>query len=138
MTVLADTGAVYALLDQDDHWHQRVIQYWEHHASSIRLPEPILAEICYLVGSRLGPEAEQAFVQAIVDGEFALEPFQAEDDLVRAVDLMQTYRSAKIGFVDAAIVAAAERLDVKELLTTDRRHFGLIRPAHRSTLTLVP
>ena len=45
MTVLADTGAVYALLDRSDAWHRRVVSYWEGHAAEIRLPEPILAEL---------------------------------------------------------------------------------------------
>ena len=138
MIVLADTGAVYALLDRDDSWHGRVTAYWEHHAGDIRLPEPMLAEVCSLLGARLGGRAENAFVRAIVDGEFRLEQFLAEEDAPRAADLMQTYRDAPIGFVDAAIVATAERTGCGELLTTDRRHFPLIRPRHFPALVLVP
>lgn len=138
MTVLADTGAVYALLDRSDAWHERVVGFWERHGGDIRLPEPILAEICYLVGRKLGCQAENAFVRAIADGEFVLEPLVAEEDLPRAADLMHAYRDAAIGFVDAAIVAAAERIEASTLMTTDRRHFPLIRPRHLPTLLLVP
>ena len=138
MTVLADTGGVYALLDRSDAWHRRVIGYWERHAAEIRLPEPILAEVCYLVGKSLGGRAENAFVRAIADGEFVLEPLVADEDVPRAADLMQVYRDASIGFVDSAIVAAAERIEASTLLTTDRRHFPLIRPRHLPALVLVP
>ena len=138
MTVLADTGGVYALLDRSDAWHQRVVEYWEQHAEEIRLPEPILAEVCYFVAKALGARAENAFVRAIADGEFRLEPLVADEDVPRAADLMQTYRDAAIGFVDSAIVAAAERIDATTLLTTDRRHFPLIRPRHLPALVLVP
>jgi predicted nucleic acid-binding protein len=138
MTVPADSGAVYALLDRSDAWHQRVVEYWEQHADRIRLPEPILPEVCYLVHTNLGTRAENAFVRAVADGEFMLEPSVAEEDLPRAADLMQTYRDAGIGFVDAAVVAAAERVDASTLLTTDRRHFPLIRPRHRPAFLLVP
>jgi uncharacterized protein len=138
MTVLADTGGVYALLDRNDSWHERVVDYWERHAEEIRLPEPILAEVCYFIGKVLGTRAENAFVRAIADGEFSLEPFVADEDAPRAADLMQTYRDASIGFVDSAIVATAERIDATTLLTTDRRHFPIIRPRHLPALVLVP
>jgi predicted nucleic acid-binding protein len=138
VTVLADTGGVYALLDRNDEWHRRVADYWEHHADQIRLPEPILAEVCYLVSKVLGVRAENAFVRAVADGEFPLEPLVADEDVPRAADLMQTYRDAAIGFVDSAIVAAAERIESTTVLTTDRRHFPLIRPRHRAALLLVP
>lgn len=138
MTVLADTGGVYALLDRDDAWHPRVLEYWERHADEIRLPEPILAEVCYLVGKALGSRAENAFVRAIANGEFLLEQLVADEDVPRAADLMQTYRDSSIGFVDSAIVATAERIDVSTVLTTDRRHFPIIRPRHLPALVLVP
>ena len=44
----------------------------------------------------------------------------------------------QIGFLDASVVAVAERLDVHVLATTDRRHFGAVRPRHVGALTLVP
>jgi predicted nucleic acid-binding protein len=40
--------------------------------------------------------------------------------------------------VDATVVAVAERLRVRVLATTDRRHFGAVRPAHADAFTLVP
>jgi len=43
-----------------------------------------------------------------------------------------------LGFVDATIVAVAERLKVRTLATTDRRHFGAVRPAHVDRFRLVP
>ena len=49
---------------------------------------------------------------------------------------MRTYEW--LGFVDATIVAIAERLKVRTLATTDRRHFAAIRPSHVERFTLVP
>ena len=43
-----------------------------------------------------------------------------------------------LGFVDATIIAAAERLKLSTLATTDRRHFAVVRPAHAERFTLVP
>lgn len=134
----ADTGAVYALLDRDDNWHAPVVEYWERFGDQIRLLAPTLPEICYLVASRLGAQAEHAFIRAVVDGEFAIEPLLEDHDLPRVADLIHTYRDAKLGFVDAAVVAISERVEATTLLTTDRRHFSLVQPTHVGRLILMP
>jgi predicted nucleic acid-binding protein len=41
-------------------------------------------------------------------------------------------------FVDASIIATAERLGVARVYTLDRRHFGLVRPRHVDSFTLRP
>ena len=45
---------------------------------------------------------------------------------------------AFIDFVDASIVALAERLGIRRLATTDRRRFGGIRLRRGGRLELVP
>jgi hypothetical protein len=44
----------------------------------------------------------------------------------------------KIDFVDALIVAMAERLNITRLLTFDRRDFQLLRPKHCVSFELLP
>jgi len=43
-----------------------------------------------------------------------------------------------LDFVDALIAATAERLNIKQLLTLDRRDFQLIRPKHCGSFELLP
>ena len=40
--------------------------------------------------------------------------------------------------VDASVVAAAERLGLTEIATTDRRDFSLVSPAHAESFELLP
>ena len=103
----------------------------------MRVPVTVLPEITCLLQRRLGSRAEVAFARAVAEGQFDLEALESED-LPRTADLMATYVDAPIGFVDASIVATAERLEVAGILTTDRRHFGLIRPRHVPSLRLLP
>lgn len=138
MTVLADAGAVYALVDRDDAWHKRVRAWWELNREPIRLPVTILPEVAWLLGTRLGPSAEAAFARALTEGEFDVEPLDERQDLSRIADLTAAYLDSPVGFVDASVLAMAERLGVLTLLTTDRRHFGVLQPRHTSTLRLVP
>ena len=137
MIVLADTGPLYALVDASDAWHRRVLAWWEEHGATVVVPVVVLPEVTYLLQNRIGPAAEEAFVRAVADGEFTLEELEPED-VRRAADVMARYEDFPLGFVDAALVAMAERLESRELLTTDRRHFGAVRPKHARAFTLLP
>lgn len=97
----------------------------------------IISEVAFLLQARIGPAAEEAFVRAVADGEFVLEELELED-VQRAADVMHRYADFPLGFVDAAIDAAAERLETRELLTTDRIHFGVLRPKHARSFALLP
>jgi predicted nucleic acid-binding protein len=101
------------------------------------VPVTVLPELAYLVGSRLGPPAEVALARALADGEFLVEPLES-DDLGRIADLTQAYADMPLGFTDASLIAVAERLDAPAVLTTDRRHFGSVRPVHRRRFELLP
>lgn len=124
-------------MDRDDVWHERVRDWWAEGGAAARLPVSILAEVTYLIGSRLGRQLEERFVREIANGTFPLEELELAD-FARAADLMAAYSDLRLGFVNASIVAMAERLGVESILTTDRRHFGVIRPAHCQRLRLLP
>jgi hypothetical protein len=66
-----------------------------------------------------------------------LEPFTL-DDLSRAIEILEQYRDAEFGMVDATVMAMAERMKIKTILTIDRRDFSFFRPRHCDAFTLVP
>lgn len=135
MPLLADTGVLYALADRRDAWHTRVRTYLNAHPDTLLAPVTTLPEVAYLLRERIGAKAERAFVASLARNEVAIEPIRTSD-LHRAGELMATYD--EIGFVDASIIAVAERLKLATIATTDRRHFGVVRPAHLPYFTLVP
>ena len=59
-------------------------------------------------------------------------------DYLRATDLMSTYIDLPLGFVDAAVIAVAERLETTRIATLNVRDFAVVRPAHAEHLTLLP
>jgi len=135
MPLLVDTGVLYALADRSDAWHARVSAYLESNHATLLVPVTVLPEVTYLLRQRLGVPAEQAFVESVARGEIAVEDVKRRD-WARIEQIMTAYN--QLGFVDASIVALAERLKVRELATTDRRHFSVVRPAHLQRLQLVP
>jgi uncharacterized protein len=135
--VLLDTGALYALADRDDKWHARMVAALEGRPGDRIVPVTVLTEACYLLATSLGVAAERRLVRAILDGELLLEGVILPD-LERADQVLQRYADANIGLVDATAVAIAERLGIRTVATTDRRHFTLFRPRHCRAFELLP
>lgn len=137
MTVVVDTGALYALVDASDAWHKRVVAWWRSNREPTIVPVCVLPEVCYLLHTRISPRAEAALVRSVANGEFVVEPLES-GDITRAEFIMKQYSDLALGFVDATIVATAERLDAIEVLTTDRRHFATVQPSHAHAFKLSP
>jgi predicted nucleic acid-binding protein len=70
-------------------------------------------------------------------GNFSLEPVRPAD-LIRIAELVAQYHDLPLGTVDASVVATAERLQIAEIATVDRRHFSIVRPAHIDVFRLLP
>jgi uncharacterized protein len=101
------------------------------------VPTLVIAEVAHLLGTRLGWEPEVRFLGDLAGGSFTLEPLHPAD-VIRIAELVARYRELPLGTVDASVVAAAERLQAEEVATTDRRHFGVVRPVHVERLKLAP
>ena len=135
MSLLLDTGIVYAYYDRSDRWHARARKLVQGEQRGLLLPSPVIPEVDHLLGHRLGVASRLAFYQGITDGHYLVA------DLPRAayrrvVDINQQFEDLDLGFVDAAIVALSESLKVQRVATTDRRHFEPL--AARFSLQLLP
>lgn len=137
MAVIADTGALVAQADGDDQYHAVIDRFLSRTREVIIVPSPVVPEVCYLLSENLGAEVELKFVRSLAAQELSVEHFTVED-LKRAVEILEQYRDAEFGMVDATVMAMAERMKIKTILTIDRRDFSLFRPRHCEAFTLVP
>lgn len=101
------------------------------------IPAPVLVELDYFLTREFGPEPMARLLGDVRTGAFRIEALTAGDYL-RISDIMATYQDLRVGFVDAAVLAVVERLRERKLATLDRRHFGVMRPAHVNALDLLP
>ncbi len=136
-SVIIDTGSVYALVDKKDAWHERSRDFIEKFEGRLIIPSPVIPEICYLVNKFIGQTAEEKFIDSLIARELLTEHFNVHD-LKRCNELLDKYHDQNIGFVDASVIAISERLKIPKILTTDRKHFSIIRPSHCKTFTLLP
>lgn len=135
--MIVDAGPLFAAIDSDDRHHRECRELLETHTGSALVPQLVIAEVAYLVGTRLGAEAEVRFIGDLASGSLTPEPVRPADWL-RIAALVASYRDLPLGTVDASVVAAAERLNETDVATLDRRHFAVVRPRHVPALTLLP
>ncbi|MSP61012.1 MAG: PIN domain-containing protein [Myxococcales bacterium] len=123
--IIADTGAIIALVDADDRHHQALRKLYEEDPDQWLLPWAVLPEIDYLLAQHVGQRAADEFLADLATRAFAVE-WGEQADLVRATELCTRYKSLRLGLVDGVVMAVAERKHASAIATVDARHFGAV------------
>ncbi|MFN9648443.1 MAG: type II toxin-antitoxin system VapC family toxin [Pseudanabaena sp.] len=137
MTVVLDTSFLFALTDLTDRNHYRVLSVVKSINEPLLLPSVVLPEVCYLIASSLGHQAMRKFIANLVVSGVQIESMTATD-LERVNQILEQYADSQLDFVDAVIVAIAERLRITRVLTLDRRDFSIMRPRHCDYFEILP
>lgn len=135
MSLLLDTGIVYAYYDRSDRWHARARALLQGRERGLILPAPVIPEADHLLRHRLGAPGARAFHDGITGGHYLVADVPRQS-YARIAAINQQFEDLDLGFVDAAIVALAESLRIARIATTDRRHFTPL--AARFALELLP
>lgn len=136
MTAIADTGFMLALLVETDAQHQACAPIYQQQRI-IYLPQSTLGELAYMLWREGGNAFVARFLHGLADSRVELVPL-TDIDIARTAELLDQYADARLDFVDASVIAVAERLDITRILTLDRRDFALVRPRHCEYLELLP
>ena len=136
MPVILDTSGAIALLNAADDAHEACVRAA---AADVQLivPPLTLVELDHWCGRSGAGLAFTRFLGDIRDGSYELASLSVAD-VQRALDLTEQYRDLELGIVDASVVALAERLQITNVMTLDRRDFSVVRPRHCAALTLLP
>lgn len=135
--IVLDTSGLLAAVDAAQRLHEPARRVLESDPGPFVLSPFVLAEIDYLLATRVGVEAELALLREVAAGAYRLAPF-GEEDVETASVLIERYRELGIGLADASIVVLAGRLRTTRLLTLDERHFRAIRPLRGRSFRILP
>ena len=141
-TVL-DTGPVVGLLSEADEHHARSVAAIDASARKGRklcTIWEVISETYTLFRLRIAParSADAALVVLRWARESGIDLLQTdESDHQRAAAILERYGQLRLSYVDALLLAIAERHRMEELITVDMRHFGAVTIAHRMTVTRV-
>ena len=132
--VLVDAGALVAVLDADDAYHDRAVDTLKGLRDSLATVWPALTEAMHLVaGTRHGVET---LCDMVGDGAVTLLPLE-RSEFPRMKALMHQYRDLPMDFADAALVRVAERDQLTRILTFDK-HFTVHRLPRRTRFSVLP
>jgi predicted nucleic acid-binding protein len=123
--ILLDTSGVLAWIDGRQRHHAETVRAMERQEPPYLLSPFVLAELDYLIATRVGRQAQQALLEEVARGAFRLAPFLAED-VKQALGVLGRFADLQVGLADASIVVLAERHRAAVLLSLDERHFRFL------------
>jgi hypothetical protein len=135
--IVLDTSGLLAAIDSSQRRHESARQVLESEEGPFLLSPFVLAELDYLLMTRVGTEAELLFLRDVAEGAYRLEGF-GPDEVLEAAELIGRYRELGIGLADASIVVIAARAGTNRILTLDERHFRAMRPLRGRNFALLP
>lgn len=137
MALIVDTGVLYGAYDTRDASHVACAALLTSSTEMITIPAPVLTEVEWLLTGRRRFDAFLILLDAVETGAVEVADLRVPD-YVRVRELCRRYHDLALGFVDAAVVAIAERYEETRIATLDHRHFTVIRPRHVPSFDLVP
>jgi hypothetical protein len=138
--IVCDTGPLVAAALSNDADHAACVRLFTkmHQAGrQLLVPATVVAEVGYLLAREADPNVESMFLASLAAGDFTAVDLTAAD-YARMAELVVTYGDLPLGTTDASVIAIAERLELTDVATLDRRHFTVVRPSHANALSLLP
>jgi predicted nucleic acid-binding protein len=89
------------------------------------------------VGRDAGIQTVANFLRGLSASRFQLIEL-TDRDLLQVAEILEQYQDSRIDFVDATVMAVAERYKITTVLTLDQRDFRLFRPKHCLSFEILP
>ena len=134
--ILLDTSGLLAALDAGQRSHHESAAILTAARPPLLLSLFVLAELDYLLASRVGEAARESLLDEVGRSAYLLEEMTGAD-VARAQAIMKRHADLGISLADASIVVLAERHGVRDVLTLDERYFRVLT-ANGKPLRLLP
>jgi uncharacterized protein len=124
--ILLDTSGLLAAIDSSQTHHSEAARSLSSAPPPLLLSPFVLAELDYLIASRIGYAARARLLEEVERGAYTLEPMTARD-ITSAHEVIDRYVDLGISLADASIVVLSQRHRIRNVLTLDERHFRALR-----------
>jgi uncharacterized protein len=132
--ILLDTGAIVALLDRSEKFHERCAEAVRRLDAPLITCEAVIAESCYLVRNLRG--ASEAILQNVGEGIFQI-PFQLTREAAGVRLILKKYQDRAIDLADACLIHLADEFETGDVLTLDR-DFEIYRWGRNKVFRMLP
>lgn len=123
--ILLDTSGLLAALDGSQRNHSQAASKLAAVDPPLLLSPFVLAELDYLIRSRVGEGSRTSLLAEVARDAYLLEPMSGAD-VDQAREIMKSYAALGLSLADASIVVLAERHRTRDVLTLDERHFRVL------------
>ena len=127
--ILIDTSCLLAMVDAASTYHSATLAIIRSKRYERIIPAPVLPEVSYLLAKRMGHATLRSFIATIATEKPQIADL-VQHDYERVATVLVEYADLRLDFADAAILSLAERMDIQDILTLDRRDFSVLRPKH--------
>jgi len=135
--IILDTSGLVAAYGRDQAHAKDVQDVLGGDEGPLVLSPFVLAELDYLIGSRLGVAAELNLLEDVAGGVYRLAEF-TQRDVAQARSVVAKYSGLEIGLADASVVVLAAQHATTRVLTLDLRHFRAMEPIQGGHFTILP
>jgi predicted nucleic acid-binding protein len=131
--LLADTGALVALLDRRERYHAWAVEESRSLRPPLLVCEPVLAELCFLISGTAGGLA--AVRANLMSGAWKMD-FCIAPEREHVFALMGAYAELPMSLADACLVRMSELHKEARVFTLDS-HFKVYRRNRRQLIPLI-
>ena len=135
--IVLDTSGLLAAIDSSQRFHSAARDLLREVRVPLILSPFVLAELDYLLATRVGKDAELALLGEVARDTYRLAQFSTRD-LDESKRVMERYADLDLGLADASNVVLANRHDTLDVLTLDERHFRGLRGPGGHPFRLLP
>jgi predicted nucleic acid-binding protein len=123
--MIVDTSGLLAAIDSGQRRHTGARRALEEAEGPLVISPFVLAELDYLLVTKVGRSKQLALLGEVERGVYRLEPFSGSD-VGSARGVLERYADLDLGLADASNVVLGNRYATHEILTLDERHFRAV------------
>lgn len=124
MKAILDTGPWVALLDRSESRHEVCVKWFKEYSGKLYSTEAVLTEVLYLLNFSV--KAQSAAIDFVLKSVVELIPTSVES-LGKVKNLIKKYSDLPMDYADATIVCLAMDTEITNIVTFDKRDFGIYR-----------
>ena len=127
---LVDTGAIVALVNRADRFHEQATAWFRGFRGKLLTTEAVVTESAYVLAA--SPEHQRAallWAQRVRDA--GLLQVAAVEDHSALARIISKYADLPCDYADASLISLAERTGVLQIATIDQGDFSIYRVGNR-------
>ncbi len=134
MIAILDTGPWVALIDRSESRHTECVQWLKNFSGRLYSTEAVLSEVLYILNFSI--TAQCATFDFVLESVVEIVPSNIES-LKKTKNLMKKYADLPMDFADATLACRATETGMQNIVTFDKKDFGIYKLPKKKSFTIM-